>query len=93
VSLERAAIGRPEQRERMDAALASWEMRASDALLSGYRRGVGTRRCLPAEEIQFENLVRLFRIDRALKDLEYELLAPVAWSGVALRAVLREVAA
>jgi predicted trehalose synthase len=91
--LERTAIGRPEQRERMDAALASWQMRASDALLSGYRRGAGTARCLPSEEIQFENLMRLFRIDRALKDLEFELVTPVAWSGVALRALLRELAA
>jgi maltose alpha-D-glucosyltransferase / alpha-amylase len=93
VSLERAAIGRPEQRERMDAALASWQMRASDALLSGYRRGVGTARCLPSNEIHFENLMRLFRIDRALKDLEFELVTPVPWSGVALRALLRELAA
>ena len=93
VSLERAAIGRPEQRERMDAALASWERSASDALLSGYRRGVGAARCLPSEDIQVENLLRLFRIDRALKDLEYELVTPVPWSGVGLRALLREVAA
>jgi maltose alpha-D-glucosyltransferase/alpha-amylase len=91
VSLERATIGRPEQRERMDAALASWERRASEVLLSGYRRGVGAARCLPSEEIEFQNLVHLFRIDRALKDLEYEMVTPVPWSGLALRALLREV--
>jgi maltose alpha-D-glucosyltransferase/alpha-amylase len=91
VGLERAAIGRTEQRERMDAALASWEMRASDSLLTGYRGGVGTARCLPSDKVQFENLVRLFRIDRTLKVLEYELVKPVAWSGVALKALMREV--
>ncbi len=92
VALERATMGRPEQRERIDTALEQWEQSATKALLSGYRKGLAKARCIPSDEQQMDELIRLFRIERALKDLEHELTNRLPWSGVALQLLLREAA-
>jgi maltose alpha-D-glucosyltransferase/alpha-amylase len=90
VALQRATIARPEQHDRLEAALAQWLQSSSAALLAGYRAGVGRARCVPAGDADLLRLIRLFRIGRSLKETENELAKRASWTGVPLAFVLRE---
>src|SRR5690606_26752105 len=90
VALRRATVARPEQREKLDAALGEWLESSTTALLTGYRIGIGRSRCVPADEKDLLRLIRLYRLNRALKEVENELVGRTLWTGVPLALVLRE---
>jgi maltose alpha-D-glucosyltransferase/alpha-amylase len=90
VAFERATMGRPELRERIDTALADYEKVAIEALLAGYARGGSRAPALKGADNIHAQFVTLFRIDRALRELTRELTTPNAWNGLALRFLLRE---
>jgi maltose alpha-D-glucosyltransferase/alpha-amylase len=90
-AFERATMGRPELRERIDTALADYEKQAVEALRAGYYRGASRVPKLQLEDREYQDIVGLFRIDRALRELERELVTPNVWTGLALRFLLREV--
>jgi maltose alpha-D-glucosyltransferase / alpha-amylase len=92
-ALERAVVGRPELRERLEPGLAQWLEETSEAFLEGYRRGVAGCPCVPADEADLQRLITLFQIGRALRELATELDTRPEWAGVPLRALLQLLAA
>jgi maltose alpha-D-glucosyltransferase/alpha-amylase len=83
-ALERAVAARPADRPVLETALDDWCRRARSAFLAGYREGVAGAGSCPAEPVQFDRLVALFEIDKALYELGYELRQRPAWVGVPL---------
>jgi maltose alpha-D-glucosyltransferase/alpha-amylase len=90
-ALERATVARPEQRERLQTALAEWLKSANAALLTGYDHGVGTSRCVPSDRADLMKLVRLFRMIRSLHAAYNELNSRAPWTGVPLEVLSDEV--
>lgn len=76
-ALDRALETTPDLRERFEPAFAAWLIGASDAFLQGYSRGVGrgidAAPCVPADPVAADRLIELFRIERALFELQQEL--------------------
>jgi maltose alpha-D-glucosyltransferase/alpha-amylase len=87
----KAVLARPEQHERMAAALSHWVQGARSAMLKGYRSGVGDAPFLPRSDADAERIMRFFRIKRLLRELEHELKGRASWTGIPLQLVLREV--
>ncbi len=87
-ALERAIVARPEQRDRLSSALAVWLESASEALLTGYRSGVGASRCVPSSEADLLRMLRLFRISRALHEAQNELNDRSVWTGGPLQVLV-----
>jgi len=90
-ALERALVTRPEQRERLDRALYEWYVAATQALLAGYRAGIGAAASVPHDETERVRLVRFFRIARALHEAECELEQRMPWTGVPIQLLIDEV--
>ncbi len=72
-ALERAVVGRPELRERLQPALSYWLKAASEALLKGYREGLNGCDSVPQSRPEMMRLLTLFQIGRALRELNSEL--------------------
>ncbi|HEX2492716.1 MAG TPA: maltose alpha-D-glucosyltransferase [Steroidobacter sp.] len=87
-ALERSVAGRPDLRDRLEAALADWLHVAREAFLTGYRSALDDAGCLPVSQADVERLLTLFQISRALRDLRTELASRPAWAGVPAAALL-----
>jgi maltose alpha-D-glucosyltransferase / alpha-amylase len=92
VALERATVGRPELRERLEPTLQEWLQLSSAAFLRGYLDVVKTSRCIPANDITVRRLLTLFQIQRALRDVRSELDKRPVWVGVPVQALLTLIA-
>jgi maltose alpha-D-glucosyltransferase/alpha-amylase len=91
-ALERAVVGRPDLRERLEPALQEWLRLSSAAFLRGYRGAVKTSRCVPTDEAALRRLLTLFQIERALRDVRGELDKRPAWATVPVQALLTLIA-
>jgi maltose alpha-D-glucosyltransferase/alpha-amylase len=87
-ALERAVSTRPDLLERAAPAFVEWEQGMRAAFLQGYRRGLGDAR-VGIELDSAACLLRLFQIERALQDVEYELKHRPAWLSVPLDVLLK----
>jgi maltose alpha-D-glucosyltransferase/alpha-amylase len=87
-ALERATVGRPDLRERLEPALQQWVQLSSTAFLRGYRDGVKSARCIPADETSLRRLLMLFQVQRALRDVRTELDKRPNWVSVPAQALL-----
>ena len=87
-ALDRAIIGRPDLRERLEPALAQWLQLTNAAFRRGYRNGVKSSRCVPSDEEALERLLTLFQIMRSLREARSELDRRPSWAGVPLQALL-----
>jgi maltose alpha-D-glucosyltransferase / alpha-amylase len=87
-ALNRAGTGRPDLREPLAPALAEWRRQSTDFFLRGYRRAVMESNCVPADDTSFANLIALFQIGRALRELRQELDHRPAWIEVPIHALL-----
>ncbi len=68
-ALERALATQPDLHDRIQPALEAWLKGASEALLKGYRSIVDGTPCLPEQAKDVDTLIRLFSIERSLRDL------------------------
>jgi maltose alpha-D-glucosyltransferase/alpha-amylase len=91
-ALERAVVGRPDLRERLEPALQEWLRLTTAAFLRGYRAAVKTSRCVPTDEAALRRLLTLFQIQRALRDVRSELDKRPAWVSVPVQALLTLIA-
>jgi maltose alpha-D-glucosyltransferase/alpha-amylase len=87
-ALERATIGRPDLRARLEPALADWLQVTRAAFLAGYRRGVGDARHLPESQSDVTRLLTLFQLAHALLETRNELVSRPAWVGTPVEALL-----
>jgi maltose alpha-D-glucosyltransferase/alpha-amylase len=87
-ALVRVLSSQPELHERFAAALDTWLTGASEAFMKGYVRGVDGSVCLPRDPGEVAALIRLFRIERSLRDLGQDLDRQPAAAGASVMAVL-----
>ncbi|MFO1304695.1 MAG: maltose alpha-D-glucosyltransferase [Burkholderiales bacterium] len=78
----------PEQRERAAARLEEWRQHTSAAFLQGYRGAIGDASSVPADADTFARLVDAFTLDKALRELRYELANRPEWVAIPLAAIL-----
>jgi maltose alpha-D-glucosyltransferase / alpha-amylase len=88
VALANCTSARPDDRERLLPCAHGWEAAARDAFLSGYREGVGDCHTWPRDDLQAEQLIELFVIEKALYELRYELDHRIEWVGIPLTGLL-----
>jgi maltose alpha-D-glucosyltransferase/alpha-amylase len=85
-ALERAVAARPDIYERAAPAFADWQRGVSDAFLRGYRLGIeGVNSSLVDDAT--ERLLKLLQIERALHELNDELMHRPGWLGIPLDAL------
>ncbi len=87
-ALARGLSSQPELHERYAAALDTWLDGASEAFMKGYMRGVDGSPCMPREAGESAALIRLFQIERSLRDLGQALDRHPATAGASVTAVL-----
>ena len=74
--------------ERLEPWARVWQTWASAAFLRGYFGAAGHAQFVPREHSQRDALLRLFVLDKALYELNYELNSRPDWVRIPLRGVL-----
>jgi maltose alpha-D-glucosyltransferase/alpha-amylase len=82
------AASRPAEFDRLEPWARLWQTWSSAAFLSGYFTAAGHASFVPAEHSQRDALLRLFVLDKALYELNYELNNRPDWVRIPLRGVL-----
>jgi maltose alpha-D-glucosyltransferase/alpha-amylase len=65
-----------------------WNLWVSIAFLRGYFGKVGTSGLVPANEPELRELLRMFLLDRAVRELDDEMVRRTEWLTVSLRSIL-----
>jgi maltose alpha-D-glucosyltransferase / alpha-amylase len=81
-------VARPEQVEHLEPWAQIWQTWATGAFLQGYFTTVDRALFLPAEPSQRDALLRLFVLDKALYELNYELNNRPEWVRIPLLGIL-----
>ena len=90
VALDKATLEYPERREHLMPLLQSWEEASVEAFWQAYLEAIGDCPCVPAEREQALALLNLFKLEKALYELRYELDNRPDWVSVPLRGLLAE---
>jgi maltose alpha-D-glucosyltransferase/alpha-amylase len=88
-ALDRALKVAPDEQGRLAAALTQWRSRASDAFLTAYRETMTNARLWPADLHATEAMVNFFSLEKAVREIEYELTHRVEWLRLPLVGLLR----
>ncbi len=88
-ALERALKVMPDEHGKLDAAVEQWRDRSTAAFLAGYRESMTNHRLWPDDPAAAERLLNFFVLEKALDEIEYELVHRPEWLGVPLTGVLR----
>ena len=78
------AASRPADFARLEPWARIWQTWASAAFLAGYFETAGDARSCPADLAQRDALLRLFMLDKALYELNYELNNRPDWVRIPL---------
>jgi maltose alpha-D-glucosyltransferase / alpha-amylase len=81
-------VARPEQVEHLEPWAQVWQTWATGAFLQGYFTTVDRALFLPAEPSQRDALLRLFVLEKALYELNYELNNRPEWVRIPLLGIL-----
>ncbi len=82
------ASRRPEDYEQLEPWARLWEQSASSAFLRRYREEMSGASVLPAQPAQFERLLEIYMLDKALYELVYELNNRPNWVRIPLTGIL-----
>jgi maltose alpha-D-glucosyltransferase/alpha-amylase len=88
-ALERALKVMPDEHGKLDAALGEWRDRSTAAFLAGYREIMTNHSLWPADASAAERILSFFLLEKALDEIEYELVHRPEWLGVPLTGMLR----
>jgi maltose alpha-D-glucosyltransferase/alpha-amylase len=88
VGAERALTRSPTAAERVEAAFRAWRDASCEAFLEGYDLGVGYARSVPPAAGDRARAIELFKVEKALYELRYELDNRPAWLGVPIGGLL-----
>ncbi|MFO1312912.1 MAG: maltose alpha-D-glucosyltransferase [Burkholderiales bacterium] len=78
----------PEHHERAAVRLEEWRHETSASFLEGYRATVGDTRSVPRDEPTFARLLDACTLEKAMRELRYELANRPEWVAIPLAAVL-----
>jgi maltose alpha-D-glucosyltransferase / alpha-amylase len=81
-------VSRPSEYARLEAWARLWQTWAGASFLRGYFESAGQALFVPTEPSQRDALLRLFVIDKALYELNYELNNRPDWVRIPLRGLL-----
>jgi maltose alpha-D-glucosyltransferase/alpha-amylase len=88
-ALDRALKVAPDEKGRLAAALTQWRDRASDAFLTAYRETMTNARLWPTDLHATEAMVNFFSLEKAVREIEYELTQRPEWLRLPLVGLLR----
>ena len=88
VGVERALTRSPNAAERVEAAFLAWRDASCEAFLEGYDLGVAKSRSVPSAAGDRARAIELFKLEKALYELRYELDNRPEWLGVPTRGLL-----
>jgi maltose alpha-D-glucosyltransferase / alpha-amylase len=88
VGLSAFTLGRPEDLERLAPWARSWITWTSAVFLRTYRSTAGGASFLPSDSGQFDALLRLWMLHKALYELSYELNSRPDWVRIPLWGIL-----
>ncbi len=88
-ALDRAPDLKPEDRSVVEQRLRAWAERLSAAYWDSYREALGANRLWPAKEDQIQALLDFFLLEKAIYELEYELMNRPGWLQFPLAGTLR----
>ncbi|CAN5719879.1 maltose alpha-D-glucosyltransferase [soil metagenome] len=81
-------MARPDQFAHMEPWARLWQTWACVAFLKGYFHAAGSAMFIPAEPSQRDTLLRLFVLDKALYELNYELNNRPDWVRIPIKGIL-----
>ncbi|MBV9461472.1 MAG: maltose alpha-D-glucosyltransferase, partial [Bradyrhizobium sp.] len=88
-ALDRALKVAPDDQGKLAAALTQWRDRASETFLSAYRETMTNARLWPADLHATEAMVNFFSLEKAVREIEYELTHRIEWLRLPLVGLLR----
>jgi maltose alpha-D-glucosyltransferase/alpha-amylase len=88
-ALDRALKVAPDEQGKLVAALGQWRDRATAALLTNYRETMTNARLWPADLHATKAMVNFFSLEKAVREIEYELAHRPDWLRLPLVGLLR----
>jgi maltose alpha-D-glucosyltransferase / alpha-amylase len=88
-ALDRALKVAPDEQGKLAAALSQWRDRATAALLTSYRETMTNARLWPADLHATKAMINFFSLEKAVREIEYELAQRVEWLRLPLVGLLR----
>ena len=83
-----AAVGRPDDWTMLEPVAREWHREARTAFLDGYNEAIRGCPAYPEDPAHAEALIKLFVVEKALYEINYELNHRPDWLGIPLRGVL-----
>ncbi len=88
VALTKYTTRRPEDFAQLESWARLWEASASGEFLRAYREAIGDSAVVPAAREEFDALLEIYILDKALYELVYELDNRPAWILIPLHGIL-----
>jgi maltose alpha-D-glucosyltransferase/alpha-amylase len=88
-ALDRALKVASDEQGKLAAALIQWRDRATDSFLTSYRETVTNARLWPADLHATDAMVNFFLLEKAVREIEYELTHRPEWLRLPLVGLLR----
>ena len=88
-ALERALKVANDEHGKLGAALAEWRDRATGAFFAAYSEALTDQRLWPASSTAADDLLTFFLLEKALNEVEYELLYRPEWIRTPLTGIIR----
>jgi maltose alpha-D-glucosyltransferase/alpha-amylase len=88
-ALDRALKVAPDEQGKLGTALSQWRDRATAALLTSYRETMTNARLWPADLHATKAMVNFFSLEKAVREIEYELAHRPDWLRLPLVGLLR----
>jgi len=88
-ALDRALKVAPDEQGKLAAALSQWRDRATATLLASYRETMTNARLWPADLHATKAMVNFFSLEKAIREIEYELANRPEWLRLPLVGLLR----
>ena len=77
----------PEAGAEVDAQAAEWQSLASTEFLRSYRSVAGDAKFVPADPVEFDALLKMFLLEKAVYELGYELNNRPVWLHIPLQGI------
>jgi len=87
-ALDRAKVA-PEQRNRLMTALGKWRGRSTEVFLASYRESMTDRRLWPADPHAAAAMLDFFLLEKAVHEIEYEMVNRPEWLHLPAAGLLR----
>jgi maltose alpha-D-glucosyltransferase/alpha-amylase len=88
VALTQYTTRRPEDFAQLESWARLWEVSVSGEFLRSYRESIADSPIVPADRADFDQLLQIYMLDKALYELVYELNSRPAWIRIPLHGIL-----